>query len=74
MYSDCTSVIPFEIFFSRNCVSVAPGGDARVARSVYDTTRRRIRNSSSSSSRIVVVVIVVIVEEEEEKKEVEVEE
>lgn len=72
MYSDCTSVIPFEIFFSRNCVSVAPGGDARVARSVYDTTRRRIRNSSSSnSSRIVVVVIV---EEEEEKKEVEVEE
>ena len=73
MYSDCTSVIPFEIFFSRNCVSVAPGGDARVARSVYDTTRRRIRNSSSSS-RIVVVVIVVIVEEEEEKKEVEVEE
>lgn len=70
MYSDCTSVIPFEIFFSRNCVSVAPGGDARVARSVYDTTRRRIRNSSSSSR----IVVVVIVEEEEEKKEVEVEE
>lgn len=72
MYSDCTSVIPFEIFFSRNCVSVAPGGDARVARSVYDTTRRRIRNSSSSSSSRIVVVV--IVEEEEEKKEVEVEE